>query len=216
MSQWITVTRVKICGITNRDDACAAIDFGADALGFIFVRDTPRYVGDNSDLIEMLDSIPPFVSRVGVCLGPDDVNPDLQDRLDVLQTYNHANYSKNRISPRLVPVFRLRSTSDLDLMQSVLSAFAPRGVVLDAYQEHSLGGAGVTFDWSLAVEAQARFGVRVILAGGLTPENVAEAIQQVRPYAVDVSSGVETETATPGRKDHARLKAFIRAVRGAT
>jgi len=207
------VTRVKICGITNRDDAYAALELGADALGFILVRDTPRYAGNVPDLIELLESVPPFVSRVGVCVRPDDIDPDLHTHFDVLQVYDHSHCRRNYIGPRLVPAFRLRSASDLDLMQPVLAECLPAAVMLDAYHEQSLGGSGVAFDWELAREAQERYGVRVILAGGLTPENVAEAIRQVRPYAVDVSSGVETSTY--GRKDHSRLEAFIRAARGA-
>jgi phosphoribosylanthranilate isomerase len=212
MLQWSIVTRVKICGITNRDDARATIELGADALGFNFVRDTPRYVGDVPNLIELLDSIPPFVSRVGVCIRPDDVASELLDHLDLIQTYDHSYNYRHSAGTRLMPAFRLRTATDLDLMEPVLADYSPQAVLLDAYHEDVLGGSGVTFDWGLAVEAQARFGVRVVLAGGLTPENVAEAIRQVKPYAVDVSSGVESST--PGRKDHARLEAFIRSARG--
>ena len=207
------MTRVKICGITNCEDARAAIDLGADALGFNFVPDTPRYVGNHPDLIELLKSVPPFVSRVGVCIRCDDVAPGMHAYLDVLQFYDQTGCSQNAVAPMPVPAFRLRSASDLDLMEPVLSACTPSAVLLDAYHEHRLGGTGITFDWGLACEAQTRFGIRVILAGGLTPENVAEAIRQVGPFAVDVSSGVESST--PGRKDHARLKAFILAVRSA-
>ncbi len=185
---------------------------GADALGFIFVRNTPRYVGDIPNLVELLDSVPPFVSRVGVCLSPDDIDPDLLNHLDVLQTYDHTNYGRDLSALRLIPAFRLRCSSDLDSMGQVLAQGTPPAVQLDAYHEHSLGGAGVTFDWGLAIEARARFGVRIILAGGLTPQNVADAIRQVKPYAVDVSTGVEK---LPGRKDHSRLEAFIRTAHNA-
>jgi phosphoribosylanthranilate isomerase len=163
--------------------------------------------------MELLESVPPFVSRVGVCRNPEDVKPDQRSRLEVLQIYNHKAIRPAGEVPQSIPVFRLRSSEDFDVMETALSNIGPQAMVLDAYTEFSLGGAGVSFDWSLAVEAKARFGVRVILAGGLTPENVADAIRQVRPYAVDVSSGVESSTV--GRKDHEKLKKFMSAVRGA-
>lgn len=207
-------TRIKICGITNREDAHAAIEYGVDALGFIFVANTPRYVGSTPDLIALLGSIPPFISRVGVCIRPDDIVPDALRYLDVLQIYDHRQINAPGGPHRHVPAFRLKGPSDLEQISALIEAERPQAILLDAYHELSLGGAGVVFDWGLAREAKHRYGVRIILAGGLTPDNVAEAILQVQPYAVDVSSGVESSQ--PGRKDHGRLRAFIDAVRSAT
>jgi phosphoribosylanthranilate isomerase len=206
------VTRVKICGITNREDAAAAIEYGADALGFIFVPHTPRYVGARPDLIELLDSVPPFISRVGVCVCSSDIAREALSHLDVIQLYDHT--PDIAASPHtVIPAFRLRNRSDVDSIGPALQAHNARAVHLDAYHETSLGGSGELFDWELAVLAKAQYGKPVILAGGLKPENVADAIRTVRPYAVDVSSGVES--GTPGRKDHSRIKEFITAVRAA-
>jgi phosphoribosylanthranilate isomerase len=111
---------------------------------------------------------------------------------------------------RLVQVFRVRDANSLEEMEEALRHFHPDALMLDTYHPQHLGGAGATFDWSVAAEARTRFGLPLILAGGLTPENVGDAIRQVRPYAVDVSSGVEAE---PGRKDFAKVRAFLAQVR---
>lgn len=204
------VTRIKICGIKHEADAQVAIDCGADALGFNFVPDTPRYIGDRPDLIPLLTSLPPFVTRVGVCVHPDHIPPEWRDYLDLLQVYEYTEQVRETAGKDLLPAFRIRDEAGLDTIATVLEVQRPRGLLLDAYHEHALGGTGVVFDWSLAVAAKTRFGLPIILAGGLKPENVASAIAAVRPYAVDVSSGVEAE---PGRKDHIKLKAFCEAVR---
>jgi phosphoribosylanthranilate isomerase len=183
---------------------------GADALGINFVPGTPRYVGESANLVALLESIPPFVTSVGVCVSPDHVVPEALPHLDVLQTYDHVLGAQSDRQRIVIPAFRIRSEADLDLIEPVSAGCKARTILLDAYHESALGGAGITFSWDLAVKAQARYDVRIILAGGLTPDNVAEAIWQVKPYAVDVSSGVE---AIPGRKDHGRMRAFIEAVR---
>ena len=201
---------MKICGITNREDARTAAELGADALGFNFVSGTPRYVGAKPDLIELIDSVPPLISRVGVCVRPDDIDPEVLSHLDVLQVYDLTDLAGLlACCLRIIPVFRLQSADDINAIVPVIEQLNPRAVLLDTYHQSTLGGSGVTFDWRLASEAQTRFGVSVILAGGLTPANVADAIQQVQPYAVDVSSGVES--AEPGRKDPAKLREFIHA-----
>ena len=105
-----------------------------------------------------------------------------------------------------------RTKAVFDEIAACLKVFSPHAILLDTYHKDKLGGSGETFNWELAMEAKERFGLPLILAGGLTPENVGEAVRTVRPYAVDVSSGVEAE---PGRKDHAKVKAFIQAVREA-
>lgn len=206
------MTRVKICGITNIDDAHAAIDYGAHALGFIFVPSTPRYVGDCADFLDELHLLPPYVSRVAVCANPDAVPGDWLSELDTIQFYARAWDWRKHPGKRWIQAFRIRDESSLDEIATALKRAQPHALLLDAYHPDKLGGSGETFKWELACEAKARFQMPILLAGGLTPENVAEAVAAVRPYAVDVSSGVEAE---PGRKDHAKLRAFIRAVQEA-
>jgi phosphoribosylanthranilate isomerase len=207
-----TRTRIKICGITNIEDARAAIDYGADALGFIFVPDTPRYIGDCADLLDELHLIPPFVNRVAVCLTPEHLPEQEMPDFDTIQFYSTRWDCRRYGARRWVQAFRIREESSLDEIAAALKTAIPDALLLDTYHKDRLGGSGKTFNWELAKEAKARFGLPIILAGGLTPDNVGDAIAAVRPYAVDVSSGVEAE---PGRKDHAKLKAFLRAVRQA-
>ncbi len=184
---------------------------GADALGFIFVPDTPRYVGNYAEIEPLLAELPPFVTRVGVCKEPGQVGEQYYRNLDILQVYEHdfcSAYSESGLP--LIPAFRVRTSLDLDAVGEVLSRSKPRAVLLDAYHEQQLGGAGIQFDWNLAVEAANRYHPRLILAGGLNDSNVIQAIRQTAPYAVDVASGVE---AAPGRKDHEKMRRFINAVR---
>jgi len=115
-------------------------------------------------------------------------------------------------SLRFVRAFRVRDASSLKEIETYCAQFMPDAIHLDTYHKEKLGGSGEAFNWELAIEAKQRFTLPIVLAGGLTPENVEEAILRVRPYAVDVSSGVESE---PGRKDHAKLRAFIQAVKRA-
>ena len=205
--------RIKICGITNRDDARAAVDYGADALGFIFVPETPRYVGDKPEIGAILEELPPFVTPVAVCKAFDQAPDPMLLPFHTVQFYRHDLPDAAQIAHRrLVPAFRIQDVSSLDAIAAFLTLHRPHAILLDAYHKDRLGGSGETFNWDLALEAKARFAIPLILAGGLTPDNVGDAIAAVRPYAVDVSSGVEAE---PGRKDHARLRAFIRAVRKA-
>lgn len=209
------MTRIKICGITNTEDAQAAADYGADILGFIFVPDSPRYVG--SDLPRMrrlLHDVPPFIWRVGVFDAP---NADFSGppELHAIQYYKpipafqHGAFSPYSHTPMPIRAYRVK---DEESLREIVTDTSPREMILlDAYSPKALGGTGHTFNWELAKEAK-RLGLPILLAGGLTPENVAEAVAAVRPYAVDVSSGVECE---PGRKDHDKLRRFIQAVRQA-
>jgi phosphoribosylanthranilate isomerase len=201
------VTRIKICGLMNRPDALAAADAGADALGFIAVPGSPRYV-DPQTYYEITAHLPlpPFVHCVAVVqrLGDEeDYVPDyVQHYEDTPEASRASGLSGSRIR-----AFRMRGESTL----SEVAAYTdPVGaILLDAYHETKLGGSGEAFDWSLAARAKALTDRPIILAGGLTPENVKAALDAVHPYAVDVASGVE---ASPGVKDHAKIKAFIRAV----
>jgi phosphoribosylanthranilate isomerase len=206
------MTRIKICGITNADDIRAACDYGADALGFIFVPGSPRYVGEDLQATRrMLHDVPPFVWRVGVY---DTPNADFSGppELHAIQYYNGqafqaGAFAQYRHTPVPIKAFRVK---DEESLKEIVSYSGPKELILlDAYSPKALGGTGETFNWELAKRAK-NIGLPIILAGGLTPENVAEAVAEVRPYMIDVSSGVEAE---PGRKDHEKLRRFIRAIR---
>lgn len=209
------MTRVKICGITNLDDARAAVDYGASALGFIFVRDTPRYVGNNREAIRIPEQLPPFVSKVavyhsaGAAFNAREDYYGSEDYFDCIQYYSRDPDCPVRPDKRSIYALRVSDLASLHFLKNAKEADA---VLLDAYHPDLLGGSGVVFNWDLALEAKNRTDKPVILAGGLNVDNVEEAIAKVRPFAVDVSSGVEAE---PGRKDHRKMKAFIAAVRKA-
>ena len=198
------MVRVKICGITTLDDAVAAVDCGADALGFVFFRGSPRYITTDR-AFSIIKELPSFVTSVGVFV---DERPQEIDRiaseacLDIIQLHGDEQPEACRMARRMVKAIRVKSIDSLEPLKNFrdrVSAF-----LLDAYAPDALGGTGLMFNWDIAVEAK-QFG-RIILAGGLTPENVQHAVRHVRPYAVDVSSGVEREK---GRKDYDKLKLFI-------
>ncbi|HSV73641.1 MAG TPA: phosphoribosylanthranilate isomerase [Chthonomonadales bacterium] len=203
------MTRVKVCGVTSRHDADAAVELGADALGFILVPESPRYVGERSDLPDLLASLPPFVARVAVSRRarlPDAIAAEL----DAVQFYDGSASEARTAGKRILRVVRLRGPESIE--EAEKAATDADALVLDAYSPHALGGAGVPVDRALASAIRSSVGCPVVLAGGLDPEKVAEAIRAVRPYAVDVSSGVES---APGVKDRGKLRAFIEAVRSA-
>ncbi len=200
------MTRIKICGLTNQSDALAAADAGADALGFIAVPGSVRCLSPET-YQEISATLPLFVKRVVVSHRPEDA----EDYLGEYVQYYEDTADKSRFrrgSQWRIKAFRMQGESSL----AEIEAFSePVGaILLDAYHKDKLGGAGETFDWSLAVRAKALTEWPVILSGGLTPENVQDALETVRPYGVDVASGVES---APGIKDHAKIKAFVRAVR---
>ena len=204
------MTRIKICGITNVEDARAAVDYGADALGFILVPESPRYIDENTfHTMGQINYL--FVDRVVVVQRPSDAQ---EYAYDYVQFYREEDGKQDwwYDSWQHIRAFRIQDEKSLDEIESYRFHEGMRAYLLDAYHKDKQGGSGEIFNWDLAVEAKRRFGKPIILAGGLTPENVGEAIAKVRPYAVDVSSGVEAE---PGRKDHVKLKAFIDAVKEA-
>ncbi|MBA4374450.1 MAG: phosphoribosylanthranilate isomerase [Thermodesulfovibrio sp.] len=205
------MVKVKICGITNYDDAAAAVDAGADALGFVFFRESPRYVSAE-DAGRIIRRLPPFVATVGVFVN--EAASAIEETasiagLTVVQLHGEESpdiCQSLSVSRRAVKAFRVRSLDSLDEFgqyKDHVSAF-----LLDTYSSGAYGGTGQVFNWDIALEAK-QYG-RIILAGGLTPENVGEAVRHVRPYAVDVSSGVE---AGRGKKDHLRMKQFIEQAR---
>lgn len=198
------MVKVKICGITNLEDALAAVDSGADALGFVFFRKSPRFISpENASAI--IRSLPSFVSSVGVFVNETRKNIESvlsSTGIDIIQLHGEETPGMCTFSRRVVKAIRvksLESLAPLDAFRNLVSAF-----LLDTYTPDALGGTGRIFNWDVALEAK-QFG-RVILAGGLTPDNVAAAVGHVMPYAVDVSSGVELGK---GKKDHDKIKRFI-------
>ncbi len=205
-----STVRVKVCGITRLEDAVAAVDAGADAVGFIFHRESPRYIRPE-DAGVIATALPPFVSTVGVFVDMEQMEVSRTMRtagLDVAQLHGDEDASYCSMFPRVIKALRVRGPEVIQKMSeySCVSAF-----LFDAYHPDVHGGTGEVFDWDIAARATATH--RIILAGGLTPDNIAEAVQRVRPYAVDVSSGVEM---APGLKDHAKVREFIKRATGAT
>ena len=196
------MVRVKICGITNLEDALAAALAGADALGFIFAE-SPRRVSP-VQAREIIAELPPFVSTVGVFVD-EPMDQVAQTRsfcgLDLVQLHGKEDESYSAsLAPGVIKSYSM-GKAPAPAPDSHPGAL----LLLDTYAPGLAGGTGQTFDWKLAAPLAA--GRRVILAGGLDPENVTRAIQTVKPFAVDASSGVEI---SPGRKDHERVAEFIK------
>jgi phosphoribosylanthranilate isomerase len=203
-------TRVKICGITNLADALAAIAAGADALGLNFYKGSPRHVSVKT-AAEISKQLPPFVMLAGVFVNADE---ELVARaigecgLSLMQFHgDEPPEFCTQFGRMSMKAFRMRDIESL----KELPKYQTDAYLLDAFSPEARGGTGEKFNWDLAMEAK-KFGKPIFLAGGLTPENVAEAMRKVRPFGVDVSSGVES---SPGKKDHAKVRAFIAAVRKA-
>jgi len=198
------VTRIKICGLTQAADARLAIELGVDALGFIHEPTSPRYIGETPP--KWVNELPPFPARVavfGVVRG--QLHRGAFDLVQGVEWETHP-----LPAPKRIHVIRLRpGQTAQDIVQQTENAAA---IMLDAYREDAYGGTGHQVDWDVAAEIVQRAERPVILAGGLTPDNIGEAIQRVRPFMVDVSSGVERE---PGLKDHAKLRDFVQAARQA-
>jgi phosphoribosylanthranilate isomerase len=202
-----SMTKIKICGITNQEDALMAVEAGADALGFVFFQGSPRYISPKQ-AADIIRSLPPFVHAVGLFVNekPETVNAIAdQCGLDLVQLHGDETPGYcDAIKRRIIKAFRVKDASSLDEMMNYRVAAS----LLDAWSPAARGGTGTTFNWEIAAKAAALN--TIILAGGLTPENVAEAIAMVNPYAVDVSSGVES---SPGKKDAGLVTSFIRATR---
>ena len=201
------MVRAKICGITNREDACCAVEQGADALGFNFYPPSPRYVLPE-EAGEIVRRLPPFVTPVGgfVNEAPERIEEIVASAgLRAIQL--HGDEPPEACLGHSVPVIRATRVGE-GFDPETLKAYPVDTFLLDTAKAGLYGGTGETFDWALAREAA--ICRRIILSGGIDPDNVAEAIRTVRPYALDASSGVEAE---PGRKDPHKLAAFFRAVR---
>ena len=202
------MTRTKICGITRVEDALYAARAGADAIGLVFYVRSPRNV-DMALAAEIAAALPPFVTRVALFVNPAAVEVETvlrQVRPDVLQFHGEEppEFCRSFGAPYLKAA---RVRPGVDLLQFAASYADAQGLLLDAWSEGAHGGTGERFDWALIPPRLPR---PVILAGGLTAANVGQAIRTVRPWAVDVSSGVE---ASKGIKDAARIAAFMKEVR---
>jgi phosphoribosylanthranilate isomerase len=201
-------TKVKICGITNIADAQVTAEAGADAIGFIFYEKSPRYV-PLEQAAEISRQLPPFIMRVGVFVNaPVDfvLRATRECGLAMLQFHGDE-------TPEFCEQFGLMSMKAFrmhgpETLQEI-PKYKTNAYLLDAYSSTTLGGTGEKFNWDLAVTAQ-KFGRPIFLAGGLTAQNVADAVRKVQPFGVDVSSGVES---APGKKDHEKVKAFVAAAR---
>lgn len=203
-------TRVKICGITRVEDADAAINAGADAVGLVFDPHSPRCV-TVEQARAVADVVPPFIALVGLFVNADGtrVRAVLQGvRLNLLQFHGDETPEQCRLYDRpYIKAIRMRA--GVDLHNEARRYSDASGLLLDSYAADRVGGSGQAFDWS---RVPAGLATPVVLAGGLTPENVGAAIRRIRPSAVDVSSGVESAN---GIKDHGKIAAFIAAVRNA-
>ena len=205
MSVW-----VKICGITNVADALAAAEAGADALGFMFYEPSQRNLS-LAAAAEIIRELPPFIARTGVFVNPtaDFVRAVIATSgIDTLQF--HGEEPPEFCAQFGLPILKAFRVKDRSVL-TLCAAYRDCAWLLDSHVDGALGGTGVAFDWDVAIEA-VKLHPKVILAGGLKAETVAEAVRRVRPYGVDVSSGVES---SPGKKDHAKTRAFIAAAKSA-
>ena len=202
------MVKVKICGITNLDDALLAVDAGADALGFVFYEKSVRCINALA-AAAIIAKLPPFIQTVGLF-----VNEDIEKLnwtadycgLDVVQLHGDETPEDCLdVNRRVIKAFRMQNNVSIE----PLGRYQVSGFLLDAWSPDAYGGTGRTFNWELAGAAR-QYGP-IILAGGLSPDNVCEALQVVQPYAVDVSSGVES---APGKKDPMLVKDFIKQAKG--
>jgi len=204
------MTKIKICGITNTDDAVWVANVGADYLGLVFARDSKRKVSLQKAK-EITGACPPYIQKVGLFVNEEPAVVDKTlafCKLDILQfhgeeTPNYCNQFKEKA--KIIKAFRIKDEESL----RQISQYDVDFYLLDAFVEGEQGGTGRAFNWDLAVQAK-QFGRPIFLAGGLNPDNVAEAIKKVQPFAVDVSSGIES---SPRRKNVELMRKFVDKVR---
>jgi phosphoribosylanthranilate isomerase len=207
--------RVKICGLTSPEDALFAANAGADAIGLNFYPQSPRYLTP-SRAATIVRVLPPFVAPVGVFVGMPMRQAcaiSFQLGLRAIQTYDDNSPEEDSFPFAYIPAFRVSNSSELDAIHQFIEALTtvgrrPAAILVDSRVEGKMGGSGQTAPWSLLAGFDA--GVPLILAGGLTPENVTTAIEIVKPWGVDVASGVELR---PGKKDPSKVERFIQEVR---
>ena len=205
------MTRVKICGITREEDANVAIEAGADALGFVLYPPSPRAV-DPEKIVSWMRLLPPLVTRVAVVVRPSPAQLETWRQLQIFDAWQfHGGESSDTIkafsAERKIRAMALPGEgADVQWREAGVSA-----LLLDAAGP-GVGGTGLTIDWQAASDFRQRCTLPILLAGGLSPSNIAEAIAIVRPFGVDASSGLES---APGRKDHAKVRQFVQAAHGA-
>ncbi|MGH9495598.1 MAG: phosphoribosylanthranilate isomerase [Candidatus Sulfotelmatobacter sp.] len=214
------MTWVKICGMTNLEDALVAVEAGADAVGFVFYAKSPRNISVEAAR-EIVEKLPEGVEKVGVFVGgvPEDIATLCKESsLTVAQIYPRAPFAMNdeflrRLQCRVIPAISTRAMDEREISGFRVSNGVRNQVVaalLDSGNSEVPGGTGKTPDWEMVLRLTERIGLRVVLAGGLTAQNIEEAVGKVKPWGVDVSSGVE---ARPGKKDPEKVRGFVRAVR---
>ena len=201
--------KVKICGITDYGDASMAVELGADALGFIFAH-SPRQVTPQKAR-DIISAIPPFAKTVGIFVNQDPIEINKIVRycgLDLVQLHGDESPDFcNELMPYTIKALRIKNETSLRTAQAYRGKV--RALLLDTYSKDKAGGTGEAFDWQLAIKIK-KLGIPIILAGGLGPSNIDGAISTVRPYAVDVNSGVEKR---PGKKSHALIKDLMEKVK---
>ncbi len=201
--------KIKVCGITNLDDALAAVELGVDALGFNFYKKSPRFI-EPQRAAQIINQLPPFTVPVGIFVNEREERiREITSQACIQGIQLHGDETPEfcqRFGNRVIKAFQVKDKESLKHM----SHYRVSSYLLDSYREGLRGGTGEIFDWHLAVVAKT-FG-RIILAGGLTADNVVEAVKLVQPYGVDVCGGVEREK---GMKDHGKMKKFVTAVRRA-
>ncbi len=201
------MTKIKICGIKTLNDAKFAVDYGADAIGFVFAESKRNVSKEKARAI--IQKLPPFVTTVGLFVNDTAENIEAICRfcgLDAIQLHgNERPGLLNKLKDfKTIKAFRIQNEKDI----LPIKKYKPDAILLDGYSENKMGGTGTSFDWKIVKNI--RTSIPIIVAGGLTPLNVSRAIRVVNPYAVDVSSGVES---SPGKKDKKLIKKFIDAVK---
>jgi len=203
-------TRIKICGITRLEDAKASVRAGCDALGFVFYKESPRYIALDAFKV-IVKELPPFVTKTGLFVNADpaEIEEAIQSGLvNVLQF--HGDETPDFCRQFNFPYIKaVAVSSSVDLIQYAKDFHDAEALLLDAYHEHLKGGTGQTFDWNLIPQSLSK---PIVLAGGLHVDNVKEAIKKVKPYAVDVSGGVEE---SKGIKNSLKIQAFIKETQDA-
>ncbi|MFC1868095.1 phosphoribosylanthranilate isomerase [Thermodesulfobacteriota bacterium] len=202
------MVRVKICGITDSHDAFEAVKLGADALGFIFASSPRQITPENAR--DIIRDIPPFVKSVGVFINEDPATiKDIVQFCGIDLVQFHGDESPalcDEFMPRTIKALRVKDESILESIRSYHGN--ARALLLDTYSEERAGGTGKSFDWDLAIKIK-RMGIPIVMAGGLGPSNIEKAVTAVRPYAVDVNSGVEDR---PGKKSHTLMKELFEKI----
>lgn len=204
------MVKVKICGITNFEDAQTAVDAGADMLGFVFYEKSPRYIKPEKAK-DIISALPKYVERVALFVNEEKekILMTLEQIKDIGILQFHGDETPdfcNAFNKRIIKAIRVKNKDSIKQMAPYKVNF----FLLDAFKKGVYGGTGANFNWNLANDAS-RYNVPIILSGGLNPENVKEAIESVKPYAVDVSSGVEI---SPGKKDSGLIRKFIQEAKG--